>query len=207
MDMGECMESGGRAESGHGPTTGERLGPHEFADRYAASSRALWCIAAGVVNDRSLADDVLQEAAMIALRKLDQFEPGTNFLAWMGRIVRYTALNTGRRRARVRAAEGEGTALDLVAARRGAEAAPSPLDARGRLRAAGASFDDEVLAALGHLEDVPRSCLLLRTVLELPYADIARALDIPEGTAMSHVHRARRSMRARLEATEETPRP
>ncbi len=81
-------------------TIARRLTPEAFAEAFVASSRSLWCIAAGVLGDRTGADDVLQEGAMIALAKLDKFDPDTNFLAWMGRIVRYVALNHARRRRR-----------------------------------------------------------------------------------------------------------
>ena len=51
------------------------------------------------------------------------------------------------------------------------------------------------LEALG---EVPRACLLLSTLRELSYGEIAALLTIPEGTAMSHVHRARLVLRERL---------
>jgi len=58
---------------------------------------------------------------------------------------------------------------------------------------------DRVLEALVSLEETARACLLLRTVLDKSYREISLALDIPEGTAMSHVHRARKAMRRMLE--------
>jgi RNA polymerase sigma-70 factor (ECF subfamily) len=48
------------------------------------------------------------------------------------------------------------------------------------------------------LDEVARACLLLRTVHDMPYKQIAQVLEVPEGTAMSHVHRARQAMRQRL---------
>lgn len=131
---------------------------------------------------------------MIALAKLDQFNPATSFTAWMGQIVRFVALNESRRRKR------HGT-LDLEAANPTArEPKPSApgLSGRGELLAGQQLFDDRVMAALNTLSDTARACLLLRTVLDLPYNEIAAALDIPEGTAMSHVHRARLAIRERL---------
>src|SRR5690606_21981893 len=62
------------------------------------------------------------------------------------------------------------------------------------------AFDDHVLKALGQLDEVARACLLLRTVHDLPYKQIALILEVPEGTAMSHVHRARQAMRRHLGA-------
>ena len=48
------------------------------------------------------------------------------------------------------------------------------------------------------MSETARSCLLLKTVMELEYREIAVLLDIAEGTAMSHVHRARNRMRELL---------
>jgi RNA polymerase sigma-70 factor (ECF subfamily) len=61
-----------------------------------------------------------------------------------------------------------------------------------------AEFDDVVVAALKSLSPDARLCLLLNAVEELSYAEIAALLDIPEGTAMSHVSRAKRFLRDRL---------
>jgi RNA polymerase sigma-70 factor (ECF subfamily) len=160
----------------------------------------LWCIAAAVLGDRDQAEDVVQEAAVIALRKLDEFDPATAFSAWMGQIVRYLALNQARRKAHPRTIMVDPSHLDeTISGEMRAE--PAELNSRGELFTGQASFDDRILAALRGIDETARACLLLRTVLDTPYREIARALGIPEGTAMSHVHRARRAMRDMLFAT------
>src|SRR5512145_1979493 len=63
----------GAAERPHPPM--EPLGRDGFAERFTGSSRTLWCIAAAILGDRHLAEDALQEAAVIALRKLDAIDP------------------------------------------------------------------------------------------------------------------------------------
>ncbi len=173
-----------------------RLRPDDFAERFTACSRPLWCIAAAVAG-RDQAQDVVQEAALIALGKLHQFDPATSFTAWMGRIVRFCGLNIARHSARRRTVPLEGRAFGESVADKPAPPKP-PLTGRGELACDQASFDDSVLAALGTLGETARTCLLLRVVGELPYREIARVLDIPEGTAMSHVHRARRDLSDRL---------
>src|SRR5438067_727226 len=72
---------------------GTHLTPEEFSARLEASARSLWLIAAAVLGERSDADDALQEAAMIGLRKVAEFDPATNFGAWMGGIVRNVSRN------------------------------------------------------------------------------------------------------------------
>src|SRR3989304_6091403 len=75
----------------------------DFAAQFQASFRVLWLTAVGIIGDASLAEDVVQEAAIIAPGKLDQFRAGTNFTSWTGQIVRNVALNRARRERRRRA--------------------------------------------------------------------------------------------------------
>ena len=99
-----------------------------------------------------------------------------------------------RHRGYIAVAIANGSLLDSVASR-SADSSDSPITGTGELAIDQKSFDDQVLAALHTLEDTARACLLLRTVEGMPYREISVALDIPEGTAMSHVHRSRQSMR------------
>jgi RNA polymerase sigma-70 factor (ECF subfamily) len=174
-----------------------RLDEHAFARLYEESYRTLWCVAAAALNDRAGADDVCQEAAIVALRKLDSFAVGTNFSAWMSQIVRLVARNASRKAARRR-----GASLDAVGDIEMSEGpgASFDIDSGGRLTDDQAAFDDDVVQALEGLDETARTCLLLRTVLGKAYSDIARILEIPEGTAMSHVHRSRRRLREALSA-------
>lgn len=168
------------------PNRPVKLTPAVFADRFRECSSALWCIAAAVLGERTHAEDVLQEAAMIGLAKLESFVPHTSFAAWMGQIVRFTALNHRRKLQRRAHSETVGDPPDLDA--------PAPWPS---------GFDARTAAALTTLSEIARTCLLLRTVLELEYAEIGELLAIPAGTAMSHVHRARARMRALLEDLEQ----
>ena len=176
----------------------ENLSRREFVDRFEASSRTLWCIAAAVLGSRDEAEDVVQEAVSIALSKLDDFDPQTNFTAWMGQIVRNVARNTGRRKARHRL-NGSVDPDDQTLVQRGSRTREQhAINQRGELLADQHHFDDRVLSALNALDETPRACLLLRAIEDMPYSDIALALDIPRGTAMSHVHRARQAMKQRI---------
>jgi RNA polymerase sigma-70 factor (ECF subfamily) len=175
----------------------ERLTPAAFATRYQGAWSTLWAIAVAVLGDRTGADDVLQEAAVIALEKLEQFDPQTNFSAWMGRIVRFVALNHGRRRSNMPAAHLDPLSLDRSAHGRRTNPA-TPVNHRGQIPPDQDAFDDRLMAALNMLDETARACLLLRTLMNMPYREISLVLDIAEGTAMSHVHRARTSLRERL---------
>lgn len=195
------MKSG--TESDRGPSRGRSgLTREQFAGLVEEHRSSLWLIAAGVCGSRADADDVVQEAALVGLDRLRTFEAGTSFAAWMSQIVRNIARNHARKIKRCQTFSMDGQAIDQQG-RDSSHAAEArhrnPLDARGDVGSSG-DFDARVLAALETLEETPRICLLLRAVGQLPYAHIARLLEIPEGTAMSHVHRSRGMLRNRLEA-------
>jgi RNA polymerase sigma factor (sigma-70 family) len=193
------------------------LSPEQFAALFSEHSRSLWVIAAAVLSDSESARDVVQEAAIIGLRKRSEFAVGSSFAHWMGQIVRYVALNELRRRrtrdslshspgARPGAARStapwDATARPngVTSADPGARPSSNPgVSPFGQLIPTEDAFDDRTLRALAQLEENARACLLMKTVLSLPYRQISETLGIPENTAMSHVHRARQKMRALLE--------
>jgi RNA polymerase sigma-70 factor (ECF subfamily) len=186
---------GARAHSAGG------LSRDEFARSFHEHSRLFWCVAVGVLGDRSRASDVVQDAAVVGLARLSQFQPGTSFQAWMAQIVRFVALNEARK---MRPASTPDETLNTAHGRAPLADHTTPAINRftGGLEPGQEAFDDDVSHALQGLDDTARACLLMKTVLDLPYARISEVLGIPEGTAMSHVHRARAAMRATLLAGE-----
>ncbi len=173
--------------------------PDEFTTLFQESYRLFWTIAAGIIGCRDRAEDVVQDAAMIGLGKYHEFSPGTAFTAWMGQIVRFVALNHLRKHCNqplgidATTLDGSLTSRPYDSAERSFELGPA-----GELKANQDCFDDRVMHALGALTGIARACLLLRTLEGLSYAEIAGLLKIPEGTAMSHVSRARSFLRKRL---------
>lgn len=204
MDATSDIQPHGHSDGDSTPLRAARgaLTPTEFGSLFERAAGKLWCVAAAVTSDRDRAPDVVQEAAVIALGKLGEFDPGTSFDAWMAQIVRFVALNERRRSQRRPSRSADPTVLDSTSS-----PDRDPPDQRGH-RSLGAllsdehAFDDAVLHSLATLEESARACLLMKTVLGLSYAEIARTLSIPEGTAMSHVHRARKAMRDHLKSQE-----
>lgn len=186
------------------PAQVDSLSLAQFEQRLGDARQTLWCIAAAILGRRDRAEDVLQDAVVTALTKLDQFDPSTSFSAWMGQIVRFTALNA--RRQEINKPIAQGADPDLAESHESI-CQVQAVDSFGRITSDQKSFDDEVMAALAQLGETPRACLLLRTVRGLSYKEIARVLDLPEGTAMSHVHRARTALRRTLspDTQERTP--
>ena len=184
-----------------------------FAIQFRAAFRTLWTIAAGIVNDAATAEDVVQEAALTALGKLHEFEPNTNFTAWMAKIVRFIALNQSRRGRRQPASLDPAAMDDTLAGRggggaaaaHGSAAAAGVVDRIGRLDPERSPFDYRFMRALCSVGEVARACRLLRTIEGLNYDEISQVLEIPPGTAMSHVHRTRMLLRERLSDLDPNP--
>lgn len=164
----------------------------EFAELFKASFRTLWAIAVGIVRDPALAEDVVQDAAIVALGKLDQYQPGSNFAAWMAQMVRFVALNQSRKTRSHHALSADPDRIGKGLAPVGGAIGTSQHDSERQ------RIDSRIMSALEDVADVARACLLLRTLDGLEYSEIARLLDIPEGTAMSHVHRSKRFLREKL---------
>jgi len=167
-----------------------RLNKPEFATLFDRATPTLRLVAAAEVG-RAHADDVVQQAAIIALQRLDRFEAGTDFPAWMAAITRGAARNY-RRSEQARARRDRKPRL---VSRRDRRPSDNPA-----LESHASLFD-----ALAELSPVQRECLLLRVVGEHTYEQIATILDIPTATARSHTYRARLHLLQRLEPRGNTP--
>lgn len=182
-----------------------RLSQEEFVRLLEKCRPALLIVASAVLGDRHEADDVVQEASLIGLGSLDRFTPGTSFEGWMSQIVRNVGRNTARKRARNPASP---SGQEMIDARAGSsthvpvggefrQLRDIPMTGDGRT-ANPAIFDASVHRAIMSLDEVSRVCLLLRTVGELSYSQIAAITELNENTAMSHVFRSRRLLRERM---------
>lgn len=175
---------------------------NEFASLFQEAYPRLWTIAAAILGDRARAEDVVQDAAMTGLRRLATYEAETDFTAWMGQVVRFTALNARKSASQRKLQAVDGHLLEQTVSESPA-ADSEAVSLTGSLTDNQDAFDDHMTQAVEALEPERRACLLLRVVHNLSYADISTQLGIPEGTAMSHVHRAKATLRRSL-ATEES---
>jgi RNA polymerase sigma factor (sigma-70 family) len=143
-----------------------------------------------LTRNQAEAEDLVQETFSKALRAFDTFQSGTNFKAWIFRILRNTFLTTrtGIAASRTVFLEDRPDALDTPAA------GPTPEDTLIRLDNQAALH-----AALEQLQPLLREALLLCDVEEIKYKDIATILDVPIGTVMSRISRARRTLRQLLQ--------
>jgi RNA polymerase sigma-70 factor (ECF subfamily) len=137
------------------------------------------------------AEDLVQETFSKALRAFDSFERGTNFKAWIFRILRNTFLTsrTGIAASRTVFLEDQPEALEF------ATSGPTPEEILIRM-----CNQEALYAALEQLQAPLREILLLCEVEDLKYKDIAAVLDIPIGTVMSRISRARKALRQILQS-------
>ena len=170
--------------------------PQSFAAHFREAYPRLALVAAGVLGHQEAAEDIVQDAAIIAFRKAKEFVPGSNFAAWLAEIVRRCALNQRRKTQHRKTFAADPARLAQMNDQVAAGPGPSPISTRsGEILDDQAAFDDELVGALNQLSEDARCCLLLRTVEQMSYAEIAALMQIPEGTAMSHVHRSRTVLR------------
>jgi RNA polymerase sigma-70 factor (ECF subfamily) len=160
---------------------------------------SLYNLALWLSRNATEADDLVQETFLKALRGFGSFEVGTNFRAWIFRILRNTYLTSVTGLAAMRTVALE----DELAAPDGASDAIYPEAAIDRqtpeLNLLLLSDSAALQAAMEKLPAPLLEVILLCDVEEMKYKEIATVLDIPIGTVMSRIARARAALRKLLE--------
>lgn len=151
---------------------------------------SLYNLAHWLTQNRTEAEDLVQETYLKALKGFGSFQPGTNFRAWIYRILRNTFLTS-------RAGLAQHVDVPLED-EEGEIELPSP--AASPESALLAQADQQMIAsALQKLPVQAREIILLCDVEEMSYRDIAETLGVPIGTVMSRLSRARGALRKLLE--------
>ena len=157
-----------------------------FSDQLIAVLPRLRRFARGLAGAAAEADDLVQAACERALARSHQFEEGTRFDSWMFRIVQTIWIDQIRARD-VRKEDG-----DVAEERLGSDEPVRRVEARLAL--------DEVRRAVDRLPPDQRNALLLVTVDGLSYKEAADVVNVPVGTIMSRLARARIALQLQLEA-------
>jgi RNA polymerase sigma factor (sigma-70 family) len=129
------------------------------------------------VRDAAAADDLVQDTLERAISRWHYRRSDGDARAWLFTILHNLAVNHLRRAAR------RGREIPLDDADDSDVAVPSTQEDALR--------HDDILTAVGQLPDDQRSVLLLVSIEDVSYAEAARILDVPMGTVMSRLARAR----------------
>jgi RNA polymerase sigma-70 factor, ECF subfamily len=171
----------------------DREKAQEFEQLAMPLFAALYNLAHWLTQDRAEAEDLVQETYSKALKGFGSFEAGTNFRAWIYRILRNTFLTsrTGLKATMTVSLDEEDVAQSVAVVT--VETPESIFLAQ--------SDQQAIQAALQQLPVAYREIILLCDIEEMSYREIAEALTIPLGTVMSRLSRARRAMRGLLAET------
>src|SRR5947209_3680419 len=159
-----------------------------FNDSLVAVLPRLRTLALALTRNRPDAEDLVHDAATNALAARDSFQPGSNFRAWICRIMRNRFISIVRKRrptSRIEEASQSAMSVDV------------PYEHRLVLQ--------ELARAFYRLPFDQREALVMVAVHNLSYAEIAKATDCAIGAAKSRAFRARRHLEALCELSDSTP--
>lgn len=171
-----------------------------FEDLALPLLSSLYNVAAWLTRNPADAEDLVQETFLKGLRGFPSFEPGTNFKAWIFRILRnsYLTSRSGLAATRSVALEDELEESDDSGPRLVPEAT---IDRQTpELNLMRLSDQAALHAAMEQLPPHLLEALLLCEVEEMKYKEIAAVLDVPIGTVMSRIARARKNIRETLQS-------
>lgn len=147
--------------------------------------RRAFGVAMKLLGQAEDAEDLVQDAFVAALQKIDTFDPARDFAPWFYRILVNRCLNARKARARR-------TTVDLPS--EAATAGPSPLveTERSELRS-------YLTRAMDQLPDKQKTIVTMFDLEGFSSPEIAEMLEISDGTVRWHLHQARRVLREALE--------
>ncbi len=154
---------------------------------------SLYRTALRMTEDRQLAEELTQEACLKAYDRFDRYQEGTNFKAWIFRILTNLCIDHLRRKAQVTFIP-----IDTL----GEAVGQSSLSMESRTPEAlaiGRNVEEIVSHALSTMTPELRIVVMLVLVEEMSYAEAATSLDLPIGTVRSRLHRARATLREKLD--------
>lgn len=160
-----------------------------FAREAMPHLKDLYRTAVRLTRNQTIAEDIVQEVFLQAWKSFESYEAGTNCRAWLYRIMFFKISHHrrafGMQSKFFQADDEEGTIFAHAAA---TESIPQNLT------------DEEIIKAVDALPAKYRAVVLLADVEEFDYKEVAQILNIPIGTVMSRLSRARKQLRGSLTA-------
>ncbi|TQE99584.1 MAG: RNA polymerase sigma factor [Spiribacter salinus] len=141
--------------------------------------------AMGLTGDSSEADELVQQACEKALRKQHQWQAGTRLDSWMYRIIQTTRIDN------VRSRRNDTASLET-------SQIPEARDRRSEHAPENQNMLDRVSRILDQLPEDQRAVMVLVAVEERSYQEASKILEIPVGTVMSRLYRARARVQSEL---------
>jgi RNA polymerase sigma-70 factor (ECF subfamily) len=187
---------------------GEVAAFQQLVDRH---ERPLWTFLRRFVRDTATAEDLLQEVFLRVVRSAGDWKADAKFSTWLYTIARNLCTDQARRAVHRRA-----LSLDAASPSRSMTDEGSGPILADRIAAASTGADDAVLnrqlaseidRAVDALPDDQREVFLMREVMDMPFADIARAVGATEPTVKSRMRYALEKLRGALEAFHDVPDP
>ncbi len=158
---------------------------------------SLYSTAYRMSRNRQDAEDLLQETYLRAFKYYDKFQEGTNFKAWLFKILKNTFINRYRKNQR----QPIRNSFDEIEGAFESRLLESPLTAASATpeeELLVGALDENVMRALAALPADYRKAVELADLQGLSYREIADYLDVPLGTVMSRLYRGRRKLEAVL---------
>lgn len=139
--------------------------------------------------------DTLQNAVLRAFRAFDRYHADASFRAWMFKIVTNEAFTMNRKYSKAARLEFQMAPQEIDTIAGSKEVEEINLSEQGSLEAIKEALDDRLLHGLKTLTEKERAVLLLRAIGGFSYDDMTNFLEIPKGTVMGTLARARQKMR------------
>src|SRR6266498_2411096 len=179
-------------------TAKSALPGEDFEAGVLAQLDSLYRTALRMTNNPQEAEDLVQETMLKAFRFSHTYQPGTNLRAWLFRILNTSAINRYRRNATHPTTTSLPEGEDFYLYNRIKDLSGQELNIGAEEEVLAQYLDEDVYQALNDLPPNFRMAVVLADIEGLSYKEIAEALQIPIGTVMSRISRARRQLQKSL---------
>src|SRR5438309_5147334 len=170
----------------------------DFEAGVLAQLDSLYRTALRLTRNPPEAEDLVQETMLKAFRFADSYQRGTNLRAWLFRILNTSAINRFRKQATHPVTTSLPEGEDFYLYNRIRDMTGQELNAAAEDEVLSQYLDEDVYRALNNLPLNFRMPVILADIEGLSYKEIAEALQIPIGTVMSRISRARRQLQQSL---------